>query len=121
MPATTRDASDVLLARPHRPVLVAGTLSELAGPTAGLVELPRRLWWGPRHVFDLGSPTMLAWMYENVLREAIRVDELRAYVHGPTLLRVWPQLNLPRAVRAAWEARHPRLRQAATRTTAAPR
>ena len=61
---------------------------------------------------------MLAWMYENVLREAIRVEELRTYVHGPTLVAVWPQLNLPRAVRAAWEARHPRLRLAAAREAA---
>ena len=112
MPATTRDAPVVLLARPHRPVLVAGTLTELTGPTEGLVELPLRLWWGPRGTFDLAEPTMLAWMYENVLREAIRIGELRSYVHGPTLVRVWPQLNLPRAVRAAWEARHPRLRRA---------
>ena len=52
-------------------------------------------------------------MYENVLREAVRIDELRDYLHGPTLVRVWPQLNLPRGVRAAWEARHPMLRRAA--------
>lgn len=103
----------VHLARPHRPVLVAGTLVELRGPTEGFVELPLRLWWGPQRAFDLGEPTMLAWMYENVLREAIRVEELRAYLHGPTLVRVWPGLNLPRGVRAAWEARHGRLRHAA--------
>lgn len=104
-----------LLARPHRPVLVAGTLGELTGPTGGLVELPLRLWWNPQRTFDLDRPTMLAWMYENVLREAIRVDELRAFVDGDTLVRIWPQLNLPRAVRAAWEARHPRLRQVPAR------
>ncbi|MEU8816880.1 hypothetical protein [Actinoplanes sp. NPDC048796] len=108
----------VHLARPHRPVLVAGTLGELRGPTAGLVELPLRLWWGPQRAFDLAEPTMLAWMYENVLREAIRVTELRAYLDGPTLVRVWPDLNLPRAVRAAWETRHPRLRLAAARRAA---
>jgi hypothetical protein len=116
MPAATRDA--VLLARPHRPVLVAGTLGELTGPASGLVELPLRLWWNPQHAFDLDTPTMLTWMYENVLREAIRVDELRTYIHGPTLVRVWPELNLPRAVRAAWEARHPHLRLAAARQAA---
>jgi hypothetical protein len=108
----------VPLARPHRPVLVAGTLGELTGPTTGLVELPLRLWWGPQGAFDLDDPTMLAWMYENVLRESIRVGELRAYLDGTTLVRIWPQLNLPRAVRAAWEARHPRLRFAAARPTA---
>ncbi|MFI5930604.1 hypothetical protein [Actinoplanes sp. NPDC051494] len=103
----------VHLARPGRPVLVTGTLSELTGPTSGLVELPLRLWWNPHRTFDLGQHTMLLWMYENVLREAVRVDELRTHLHGPTLTRLWPDLNLPRAVRAAWEARHPSLRRLA--------
>jgi hypothetical protein len=119
MPATAHDAPVVHLARPHRPVLVAGTLRELAGPERGLVELPLRLWWNPHRTFDLDQATMLLWMYENVLREAIHVDELRAYLHGPTLIRVWPELNLPRGVRAAWEARHPRLRHASTLPTTA--
>ncbi|BAL89423.1 hypothetical protein AMIS_42030 [Actinoplanes missouriensis 431] len=103
------------LARPHRPVVVAGMLSELRGPTAGLVELPLRLWWNPHRAFDLSQPTMLLWMYENVLREAIRIDEIQAYIDGPTLIRVWPDLNLPRGVRAAWEARHRPLREASAR------
>ncbi|MEV6350531.1 hypothetical protein [Actinoplanes sp. NPDC051851] len=110
----TAPAAPVLhLARPHRPVVVAGTLAELSGPVGGLVELPLRLWWNPQRAFDLGQHTMLLWMYENVLREAIRVDELRAFLDGATLIRVWDELNLPRGVRAAWEARHPRLRTTA--------
>ena len=40
---------------------------------------------------------------------ATKRDELRRYLHGPTLSRVWPGLNLPRGVRAAWEARHRKL------------
>src|SRR5918997_5966211 len=100
----------VHLARPHRPVLVAGTLAELAGPAHGPVELPLRLWWNPNRVFDLDRHDSLLWMYENVLREAVHVDELRRHLHGPTLVQVWPELNLPRGVRAAWEARHKALR-----------
>ena len=111
MSARAHDAPVVHLARPHRPVLVAGTLGELTGPEHGLVELPLRLWWNPRRAFDLDRPDSLRWMYENVLREAVRVEELRSYLHGPTLERVWPELNLSRGVRAAWEARHPRLRR----------
>ena len=110
MPAPTRDAPVLHLARPHRPVLVAGTLGELTGPTEGLVGLPLRLWWGPRGTFDLAEPTMLAWMYENVLREAIRHDELRRFLNRKILVRVWPELNLPHGVRRAWEARHAALR-----------
>lgn len=98
------------LARPRRPVVVIGSLSELRGPKSGLVELPLRLWWQPQRAFDLGQHTMLLWMYENVLREAIRADELREFLDAATLVRVWPELNLPRGVRAAWETRHPRLR-----------
>jgi hypothetical protein len=113
MPTSAPDAPAVHLARPHRPVLVAGTLGELTGPAHGLVRLPLRLWWNPVRTFDLDEPTMLLWMYENVLREAVRVDELRDYLHGPTLVRIWPELNLPRGVRAAWEARHALLRRAA--------
>src|SRR5690242_2968890 len=112
MPTTAPAAPAPHLARPHRPVLVAGTLGELAGPATGVVELPLRLWWNPVRAFDLAEPTMLSWMYENVLREAVRVDELRSYLHGPTLVRIWPELNLPRGVRAAWEARHAALRRA---------
>ena len=113
MPTTAPDATVTPLARPHRPVLVAGTLGELVGAERGTVVLPLRLWWNPHRAFDLDQHTMLLWMYENVLREAVRVEELRSYLHGPTLLRVWPELNLPRGVRAAWEARHPALRRLA--------
>jgi hypothetical protein len=96
----------VHLARPHRPVLVAGTLQELTGSSTGQVELPLRLWWNPQRTFDLDDEDARLWMYENVLREAVRIDELRQYLHGPTLVKIWPDLNLPRGVRAAWEARH---------------
>jgi hypothetical protein len=108
-------APELHLARPYRPVLVAGTLGELTGPEHGPVELPLRLWWNPRRQWDLDDPDSLRWMYENVLREAVRIDELRDFLHGRTLIAVWPDLNLPRSVRAAWEARHPRLRRAAAR------
>jgi hypothetical protein len=109
MQATALDDRAPHLARPHRVALVTGTLDELDGPRHGVVELPLRLWWNPHRGFDLDQHTMLLWMYENVLREAVRHDELRRYLHGPTLLRVWPELNLPRGVRAAWESRHPQL------------
>ncbi|GAA1530575.1 hypothetical protein GCM10009827_055270 [Dactylosporangium maewongense] len=98
------------LARPHRPALVSRTLAELRGPVRGVVELPQRLMWNPRRDFDLDKPDLLLWMYENVLREAIRVEELRRWVNGRRLVRVWPELNLPRGVRLAWEARHQPLR-----------
>jgi hypothetical protein len=111
--STSRPGGVVHLSRPGRPAVVAATLEELAGPGDGVVELPQRLMWNPDRTFDLDDPDQLRWMYENVLREAIRIDELRQWLNGPVLVRIWTDLNLPRGVRRAWEARHPQLRRAA--------
>ncbi len=89
---------------------MANHLSELNGPTSGIVELPHRLFWQPDRHVDLDRPGLLAWMYETVLTEAIRIEELQTWLHGPTLTRLWPALYLPRGVRRAWEERHPVLR-----------
>jgi hypothetical protein len=96
-------------AGPGRRAVVAADLSELHGPTSGVVELPHRLFWQPDRHVDLDNPALLAWMYETVLREAATVDELRTWLHGSTLVRLWPRLFVPRGVRRAWEERHPAL------------
>ncbi len=113
MQAVSPTATGVaFLARPGRPAVVARTLAELAGPTRGVVELPVRLMWNAERTFDLGDPDQLLWMYENVLRETTRSEDLRALINGRTLRRVWRLLNLPRGVRQAWESRHRGLRAA---------
>jgi hypothetical protein len=103
----------VHLARPGRPAVVTPTVAELTGPTRGRVTLPLRLMWAPDRTFDLDDPDQVLWMYEHVLRESTRSDDLRRFVNGAVLRRVWPALNLPRGVRAAWERRHPSLARAA--------
>uniref|UniRef100_UPI0026AFA9AB hypothetical protein n=1 Tax=Micromonospora yangpuensis TaxID=683228 RepID=UPI0026AFA9AB len=89
---------------------MVSSLDELRGPVTGTVELPHRLFWQPDRRIDLDEPGLLAWMYETVLTEAAHSDELRAWLHGPTLIGLWPQLYLPRGVRRAWEEHHPALR-----------
>jgi hypothetical protein len=101
-------------ARPGRRVLVATDLAALAGPTSGLAELPLRLFWYPDRTFDLDAPGMLAWMYQTVLREATRPEELAEFLNGATLVALWPELFLPRGIRAAWEEQHPVLRAGST-------
>jgi len=100
-------------ARPGRDALVAGDLADLRGPTTGTVELPLRLFWYPDRTFDLGEPGMLRWVYQTVLREAARPEDLAAYLDSGTLVAVWHDLALPKGVRRAWEDRHPALRAAA--------
>jgi hypothetical protein len=89
---------------------VAPDLSDLHGPISGTIELPHRLFWQPDRRVNLDNPALLAWMYEAVLTEAVRVEELRTWLHGPTLVRLWPDLFVPRGVRRAWQDRHPALR-----------
>ena len=95
-------------------MLVAADLADLRGPAEGIVELPLRLFWSAAdRTFDLSDSDILRSMYEKVLREAIRVDELTTYLNGGRLIAVWPDLFLPRDVRRAWEDQHPALRRAA--------
>ena len=55
---------------------------------------------------------MLPWMYQIVLREAARPEDL-AYLNEDRLIALWPTLFLPKGVRQAWEEQHPALRAAA--------
>jgi hypothetical protein len=106
-------------ARPGRRVLVALSLDDLRGPATGMVELPLRLFWSAAdHTFDLSRPAVLRSVYETVLREAGRPEDLTAFLNGGRLTEVWPELHLPRGVRQAWEDEHPALR--AARAASAP-
>jgi hypothetical protein len=97
---------------------VAASLAELRGPADGTIELPLRLFWSSRDCgFDLGDPDMARCLYETVLREATRPDDLAAFLDGGLLVRIWPRLFLLKGVRRAWEDQHPVLR--VTRTAAA--
>jgi hypothetical protein len=69
-------------------------------------------WSSPDHAFDLGDRDMRLWLYQTVLREASRPEDLAAYLDGGTLIALWPDLYLPEGVRQAWEDKHPALRAA---------
>ena len=93
--------------------MVPDTLDELTGPVDGAVRLPLRLDWTERAEFRLDDPAERNVLYERVIREATRVDDLRAYINGLVLREVWRQLFLPMPVRRNWEDRFPDLRLAA--------
>lgn len=97
----------------HRVYLVPADLSELTGPVTGVVELPTRLDWSEQHVYDLSNSSHVGLMYERVIREASRLDDLRTYLNHETLVQIWPRLYLPVEARQAWEASFPKLRRAA--------
>jgi hypothetical protein len=95
-------------------VIVIIDLADLRGPASGTVTLPLRLYWsGPSPSFDLGDPFSRRWLYQIVLREAARPEDLTAHLHADTLAEIWPDLYLPKGVRQAWEERHSALATAA--------
>jgi hypothetical protein len=101
-------------ARPGRRALVALDLADLRGPVTGSVELPLRLFWsGDDRAFDIGDPGTRQWIYETVLQQATRPEDLTSFLDGDTLIALWPKLFVPRGVRRAWEDAHPVLRSAA--------
>lgn len=106
--------------RSWRPAVVIPSLADLCGPTEGTVELPLWLFWScPGHMFDLSDPDMRVWLYQTVLREAARPEDLTAFLDGDTLMTLWPSLYLPRGVRQAWEDQHPVLRTSVEGTATA--
>ncbi|GAB7037227.1 MULTISPECIES: hypothetical protein [Catenuloplanes] len=118
--ATTTALRSPGRARPGRAALVVDALDELAGPEAGLVELPHRMVWQAvdQRRFDLDDPWSRGRAYEIVLREAVRHEELRSLLSARLLRAAWSDLHLPRGVRTAWQERFPQL--AAVRDLAWP-
>ncbi|WP_327107627.1 hypothetical protein [Nonomuraea glycinis] len=77
----------------------------MRGPVTGVIELPIHLDWSEQRVYDLDDDAQLGLMYERVIREAVHLDDLRTYLNGPLLTRLWPRLYLPVQARRSWEAR----------------
>src|SRR6202050_1267541 len=84
--------------RPGRVALVATSLPDWRRPSEGTVELPLHLFWSsPDHEFDLGESYMELSLYETVLREASRLEDLARYLNAETLVRILPELFLAKA------------------------
>jgi len=93
----------------QRHYVVPASLAELRGPVTGVVTLDRRLDWSGDSAHDLDDPGDLQVMYQTVLNQAATVADLRRWLDGDTLRRLWPSLWLPARLRALWQARFPEL------------
>ncbi len=94
-----------------RSVVVADDLDALHGPLHGKVRLPLHLDSSAPTVYDLDDPYFRQLMYRVVLLEAASVEDVNAWLDRKILIESWPALHLPPVVRAAWEDRHPVLRE----------
>ncbi len=57
-------------------------------------------------VFDFSVAADREQAYQLVLLKAGTVSDLKQWLDGRELVRLWPDLYLPRVVRAAWQDRH---------------
>jgi hypothetical protein len=93
----------------QRHYVVPASLADLRGPVNGMVALGRQLDWSGASTYDLDDPGDLQVMYQTVLNQAATAADLRRWLDGDTLRRLWPDLWLPARLRALWEARFPEL------------
>jgi hypothetical protein len=93
----------------QRPYAVVESLDDLRGPNSGVVTLDQRLHWSGIATFDLGDRRRQAMLYETVLREASDAGDLVRWLDGAMLVRLWPNLVLPRQVRGLWQSRFEQL------------
>lgn len=93
----------------QRRYTVAASLADLRGPTGGQVTLDRWLDWSGDSTYDLDDPGDLQVMYQTVLNQAATDADLRRWLDGATLIRLWPTLWLPARLRLLWQARLPEL------------
>ena len=91
----------------RRGITVAEDLDRLHGPTTGASVLPLAVEASHRTAYDFGDAHQRAEAYRVVLMEAVTQDGLASWLDREELVRVWPDLYLPRDIRAAWQARHP--------------
>jgi hypothetical protein len=77
------------------------SLDDLEGSPAGIVELPLHVAWSGR-VYDVGEEDQRLVLYALLLAEAQRED-LERFVHGDSLVSMWPRLR--RHARLEWERR----------------
>jgi hypothetical protein len=96
----------------RRPYVVPARLDDLDGPVHGVVELPANLGWTGRRRYDLDDPADVAVLYERIIVESTKLDELDLLA-ARTVRAVWPRLFLPESVRELWQARFPELSKAA--------
>ena len=89
-----------------RRVVVAADVHALHGPLQGRWQLPFHLDSSARPYYDFGSAGDRAQAYQLVLLEATDTVDLEQWLQHDELLRLWPELYLPRHVRAAWQSAH---------------
>jgi hypothetical protein len=85
------------------------SLSHLAGPPGGVVELPHDLAWSGRRSFDLANPVQRYMYHMTVLTSGVTREHYTSWLNVDLLRSEWTRLGLPRPLRRVWEGHFPEL------------
>lgn len=99
----------------RRPHAVPNSLTQLTGPASGHIVLPPELGWTGRTDYNLDDTADTAVLYERVLVDALRTQDLTRLLNANRLRLLWSRLFLPTRVRHLWETRFPGLSPMALR------
>lgn len=88
-------------------------MSDLTGPTHGIVTLPAGLGWTGRTSYNVDDEADRAVLYERLLVEAATVADVTRLIDEAMLRALWRRLFLPPVVRRIWEQRFTDLAQTA--------
>lgn len=91
------------------PYATPDSLDDLHGPTSGVIRVSSHINTAPEPTYDLDDPGDLWAGYSAIVRDGY-ADEQTALLDRATLLRLWPDLNLPRRCRETWTAKFAELR-----------
>ena len=69
-------------------------LADLTGPTAGSIELPITIDWGPSGSMTLAATPIAVSSTNGYCEKPPRTEEVSRYVNGAILVEVWPRLWL---------------------------
>jgi hypothetical protein len=75
----------------------------------GVIVLPVELDWTMQNSYDISNALDERRYYETVLTNANKEQDIISRLNGIRLRELWPDLQLPRRVRYAWESVYPRL------------
>ena len=84
------------------------SLDVLAGPSRGVIRLPRTLYWGPEVTTDLTDRNDVQRTYQAVVRIGTAEEQTR-WLDRDLLLSIWGDLVLPARCVSAWQSRFPEL------------
>jgi hypothetical protein len=99
------------------PYATPESLDDLRGPTSGVVRVSSHINTAPEPTYDFDDPGDLWAGYSAIVRDGYP-DEQAALLDRATLLRLWPDLNLPKRCRETWTAHFPELRALPVRALA---